>query len=1030
MCSTLHRLVTVVTVSIFITACSGGSSSSSSSDDAPVIQGPTMSVVTGSVGDGPVVGADLVVADATGSVVLETTSDLTARYRVEIPDDTPMPVRVRATGGTDLVTGRPADFAMEAVVLGTGTQTVNISPLTTLAVLGAECAGTVSRTSLDQMWSAIDDQMSMGLAATIDPMTDPVSVANAAEIVLASEALGEVVRRTDASLSSAGATPGTDAILRQVACDLVADGLLDGNGTGVDARTIATFRAAEGAVLLETLAGRLEVGAADATELMNTALATILGEDGIEIDQVAPTFELVDQTAQALALFLGDFDDESLGSMAAVLDDDDPMMVATAVDQELDAQNQTEIAGLAERVALSTDTTIEQLAVRLDTQDRASAPIVSFSADGTQVAPGERVTLSWASTDADRCMARGERPSASRAGWSGRLDREGFLTTEPLQADTNFNIVCTGLGGTTSNVVSVVVSDTAPAPTVTLTVSDATVEAGDSVELEWSSENANNCTASGDWAGDRATSGMETMGPLDASESYTLMCSGDGGTATASVAVAVSEPAPAPTVELSSSASSIDEGGTAMLNWSSSNATGCNADGAWSGSKAMAGSERTAALTTTSTFSLTCVGAGGSATDSVTVTVIPTPPPDVSLSAAATTVDYDGSTTLDWSAVNATSCSASGGWSGSRSVEGNEGTGALQSTTTFTLTCSGPGGSATRSVTIAVNEPDGPTVSLSAAASQVASGESTTLTWTSANADSCSADGGWSGPRATEGNQSTGVLTSDTQFTLTCTGVGGSATDSVTVAVTTPDAPTVTLSAASTELSDGDATTLSWSSTGADSCTASGDWSGPRETSGNTSTGALTADASYTLSCTGPGGTDQATVSINVTALEPTVALTAEESVVSAGDATTLTWTSQNATGCEASGDWTGPRETSGSESTGALQTSESYTLTFTGAGGSALSITTVEVLTDVTLAWDAPTTNVDGSDLTDLAGYRLYIGDVSGSYGSEPIELPGSAETTYTTPLEPGVYYMAVTAYDEDGTESDFSNEIVVTVD
>jgi hypothetical protein len=35
---------------------------------------------------------------------------------------------------------------------------------------------------------------------------------------------------------------------------------------------------------------------------------------------------------------------------------------------------------------------------------------------------------------------------------------------------------------------------------------------------------------------------------------------------------------------------------------------------------------------------------------------------------------------------------------------------------------------------------------------------------------------------------------------------------------------------------------------------------------------------------------------------------------------------------------------------------------------------------TTATLTWDAPTTNADGTPLTDLAGYRIYYGTTSGN--------------------------------------------------
>src|SRR4030067_1427045 len=43
-------------------------------------------------------------------------------------------------------------------------------------------------------------------------------------------------------------------------------------------------------------------------------------------------------------------------------------------------------------------------------------------------------------------------------------------------------------------------------------------------------------------------------------------------------------------------------------------------------------------------------------------------------------------------------------------------------------------------------------------------------------------------------------------------------------------------------------------------------------------------------------------------------------------------------------------------------------------------------------LTWDAPTTNTDGSPLTDLAGYKIYYGDSSGQYSSTvPVNAPSA---------------------------------------
>lgn len=78
------------------------------------------------------------------------------------------------------------------------------------------------------------------------------------------------------------------------------------------------------------------------------------------------------------------------------------------------------------------------------------------------------------------------------------------------------------------------------------------------------------------------------------------------------------------------------------------------------------------------------------------------PVPTVSLAANPTSVMSGGSATLTWSSANAVSCGASGAWSGARATSGSELTVALTSPATFTLACTGPGGSTSASTTVAV----------------------------------------------------------------------------------------------------------------------------------------------------------------------------------------------------------------------------------------------------------------------------------------------------------------------------------------
>lgn len=81
-----------------------------------------------------------------------------------------------------------------------------------------------------------------------------------------------------------------------------------------------------------------------------------------------------------------------------------------------------------------------------------------------------------------------------------------------------------------------------------------------------------------------------------------------------------------------------------------------------------------------------------------------------------------------------------------------------------------------------------------------------------------------------------------------------------------------------------------------------------------------------------------------------------------------------------------------------------------------------------VSLTWQAPTENSDGSPLTDLKGYKIHYGTASQNY-TGAISVDNPTLTTYlVSSLPAGKYYFAVTAYNAAGTESSFSDEISAT--
>jgi len=181
----------------------------------------------------------------------------------------------------------------------------------------------------------------------------------------------------------------------------------------------------------------------------------------------------------------------------------------------------------------------------------------------------------------------------------------------------------------------------------------------------------------------------------------------------------------------------------------------------------LSGSQSTGALTAATTYSLTCSGANGTnAAASVTIDVLPV----ATLTASPLSVDSGGSAQLSWTSSNATSCTASGGWSGTKATSGTQSTGALTSSTLYTLTCTGAAGTGT-AASVTVNL--APLAALAATPQIVSTGGSSQLSWTSSNATTCTAYGGWSGTKSTRGSQSTGALSTGATFYLTCSGPGG-----------------------------------------------------------------------------------------------------------------------------------------------------------------------------------------------------------------------------------------------------------------
>jgi len=78
-----------------------------------------------------------------------------------------------------------------------------------------------------------------------------------------------------------------------------------------------------------------------------------------------------------------------------------------------------------------------------------------------------------------------------------------------------------------------------------------------------------------------------------------------------------------------------------------------------------------------------------------------------------------------------------------------------------------------------------------------------------------------------------------------------------------------------------------------------------------------------------------------------------------------------------------------------------------------------------ITLSWQPPMQNADGSPIAADLRYRVHVGTESRNY-TDAILLPEHEDLRYRiAPLAPGTYYLAMTTVTPDGIESEYSQEM-----
>ena len=310
------------------------------------------------------------------------------------------------------------------------------------------------------------------------------------------------------------------------------------------------------------------------------------------------------------------------------------------------------------------------------------------------------------------------------------------------------------------------------------------------------------------------SNGIMIVSPSVTTE-YTLTATGVGGPVNASVTVTVTSGPPVTIDSFTADDTTIQEGESTVLRWTTSNADEVLLDL----STVAADGSMTVAPTVTTTYELEAAGVGGPVDASVTVTVTATPPVTIdSFTADDTDIEFGESTVLRWTTSNATSVRIN---TGTVSADGSM-TVAPTDDTTYRLVATGEGGPVEQSVTVMVGEEPDPApqiLSFTRSASTIDPGDSVVISWATADGDTRSLvaapqDGS---PPTTYSNQSAAGSRTFTPSVTTVYRIqvwnasdpsGTIAQRDITVTVRVPDVVSFTASATTIDL--GDSVTLSW----------------------------------------------------------------------------------------------------------------------------------------------------------------------------------------------------------------------------
>lgn len=441
----------------------------------------------------------------------------------------------------------------------------------------------------------------------------------------------------------------------------------------------------------------------------------------------------------------------------------------------------------------------------------SSTCATSIAVDQQQVKPGQ---LSCVISANPRSIERGGSSTLVWAGTgavSASLSGVGAVPVNSSRAvypneSRSYTLTVRASDGRTANCsTDVSVASTPPppppppapqTPSCTLNISPSTVGYGGTTRMEWNSFNASN--ASIDGVGSVTLNGSSVIVP-SISRTYTMTVWNSSGTQSTCFAhVNVQEQRRAPWCTISASPNSVYPGGSSVLSWSSTDATGAHINGV---GNVPASGFISVSVANSQTYSMTVNGPGGSNICSTSIGVRSFPPitPRAScdITARPASIRDGSSSLLSWTSKSASSAWLSDGIGAVRTG------GSLivrpESSRRYILTVSGVGGSGSCSINLSVTgapKPNFPTCNISASPKNITPGSQTRLSWSSTNAISVTIDGGI-GTVSVSGSRTIAPTQTKT-YTMTASGSGGTRTCSTEVTVSAPQTPTCTLTCGET----------------------------------------------------------------------------------------------------------------------------------------------------------------------------------------------------------------------------------------